>query len=203
MRSNEIGERINEFIGLASEYLFYGRSKQEMDSIFQRDRHKRGGQAAVAAELGFKFYEKIQELEAKLVPYGYALAEQIEGISEDSSALLKLLHCATAGGPEYVVPVWVDVKVGLQRIIIRHGEDGAIVDELVTLDQVAPLTGLTKRTLDGHLRKGNLPKPDVKGGGGKAHKWNYQILRPSLALLSRKILPKKFPGSRILPSDTI
>lgn len=79
--------------------------------------------------------------------------------------------------------------------------DDALIGDLVTLDQVSPLAGLSKRTLDGHLRKGKLPRPDVKGGGGKAHKWYWCRLRPHLAKLANKILPETFPGSRIRPNS--
>ena len=87
-----------------------------MDSIFQRDLNKRGGQAALAAEKRFEYYEKIQELQAKLVPCGYALAKQIEGIREDSSALLKLLHGKDVGKfDEYAF------KLESHAHLVRHG----------------------------------------------------------------------------------
>lgn len=80
-----------------------------------------------------------------------------------------------------------------------HSEDVVpVVDELVTLDQVAPLTGLTKRTLERYLRKGELPDPDISGGNGRSHKWYWQKLRPDLAKVARRNLPDRFPGSRIV-----
>ncbi len=79
----------------------------------------------------------------------------------------------------------------------QHLESSEI-DELVTLDQAAPLTGLSKRTLEKYLRDGRIPEPDIRGGGGRAHKWRWRNLRPALAGVANKILPDKFPGSRIV-----
>ncbi len=111
-----------------------------------------------------------------------------------------------------------DVLVGLWRVIERleeqpHGKSGSNasgtpqaspgavehqLDELVTLDQIAPLAGLSKRSLERHLKAGKLPQPDVQGGGGRAHKWLYRSLRPALIALANRELPEKFPGSRII-----
>lgn len=74
----------------------------------------------------------------------------------------------------------------------------ATLDELVTLTQVAPLTGKSKRTLERYLQQGALPKPDIWGGEGKAHKWFWQNLRPALAKIANRLLPERFPGSRII-----
>lgn len=49
-----------------------------------------------------------------------------------------------------------------------------VLDKLVTLDQVAPLVGKKKRTLERYLSDGKLPEPDFRGGGGKAHKWYWR-----------------------------
>lgn len=70
-------------------------------------------------------------------------------------------------------------------------------DTLVRLSQVAPLTGLSKRTLERHVARGILPAPDVRGGQGRAHKWYWSNLRSVLAKISRKRLPDRFPGSCI------
>ena len=72
------------------------------------------------------------------------------------------------------------------------------LDQLVTLDQIAPLTGLSKRTLERYLSKGELPEADVPGGGGRAHKWLWQSIKPSLSKIAGRQLPDRFPGSRII-----
>ena len=74
----------------------------------------------------------------------------------------------------------------------------AELDELVTLDQVAPLTGLSKRTLERHLAEERLPPPDIQGGRGKAHKWFWRTIRAPLATIASRNLPDRFPGSRII-----
>ncbi|MCK6486639.1 MAG: hypothetical protein L6R00_21220 [Phycisphaerae bacterium] len=71
-------------------------------------------------------------------------------------------------------------------------------DELVTLSQVAPLTGRTKRTLERYIRSGQLPAPDVHGGQGVANRWRWSTLRPALEKVSKRLLPEQFPGSRIM-----
>lgn len=75
---------------------------------------------------------------------------------------------------------------------------GAALDEVVTLNQVAPLTGKSKRTLERYLKNGTLPAPDIPGGEGKAHKWYWRNLRPALSKFASKQLPERFPGSRII-----
>jgi len=72
------------------------------------------------------------------------------------------------------------------------------IDELVTLSQVAPLTGHTKRTLERYLNDEKLPQPDVRGGDGKANKWYWSTIRPPLQKMSGRLLPERFPGSQIL-----
>ncbi len=48
------------------------------------------------------------------------------------------------------------------------------------------------------VREGKLPEPDVRGGGGKSHKWMWKNLRPSLETVSDRQLPEQVPGSRII-----
>lgn len=72
------------------------------------------------------------------------------------------------------------------------------IDMLVTLSQVAPLTGLEKRTLERYLKDEKLPPPDFRGGGGRASKWYWSRIRPALNGLINRILPDQFPGARIV-----
>ena len=76
--------------------------------------------------------------------------------------------------------------------------DPEVIDELVTLNQVAPLAGLTKRSLERYLSRGQLPAPDCPGGQGKAHKWLWNNIRSPLSQIARRQLPKRFPGHRII-----
>jgi predicted DNA-binding transcriptional regulator AlpA len=75
-----------------------------------------------------------------------------------------------------------------------------VIDVLVTLAQVSPLTGLSKRTLESYLHDRKLPRPDVPGGGGKSNKWYWSKIRPSLQNVSNRPLPVEFPAGRIKPS---
>jgi len=72
------------------------------------------------------------------------------------------------------------------------------IDELVTLSQVAPLTGVSKRTLERYLKDDKLPQPDFPGGEGKSHKWHWSTLHPALSKLCNRILLSRFPGARII-----
>jgi predicted DNA-binding transcriptional regulator AlpA len=81
-------------------------------------------------------------------------------------------------------------------LLDSFGEDDE-PDALVRLSQIAPLTGLSKRTLDRYMRDKKLPVPDLRGGGGYAHKWYWSNIRTALAQFSKKRLPERFPGSRI------
>lgn len=71
-------------------------------------------------------------------------------------------------------------------------------DDLVTLDQAAAVVSLKKRTLERYLQRGDLPRPDLPGGGGKAHRWYWSTLRPALEKHFRPDLPLKFPASRVV-----
>ncbi len=77
-------------------------------------------------------------------------------------------------------------------------QEAAAIDDLVTLSQVAPLTGRSKRTLERYVREGKVPEPDVRGGNGSPHRWYWKTIRASLEGLVNRRLPEKFPGSRIL-----
>lgn len=76
--------------------------------------------------------------------------------------------------------------------------DARAVDDVVTLDQAAAVSGPSKRTLERHLQSGALPPPDYPGGGGRAHRWRWSTLRPALEKVCNRQLPKKWPGSRVI-----
>ncbi len=71
-------------------------------------------------------------------------------------------------------------------------------NELVRLSQCAPLTGLSKRTIERHLRRGDIPRPDVVGGDGSANLWYWSSIRPPLQAITKRLLPERFPGSRVI-----
>lgn len=70
-------------------------------------------------------------------------------------------------------------------------------DALVTLDQAAAIISKKKRTMERYLQDGQLPRPDIEGGGGRAHQWYWSNLRPAL-LAFRHDLPRRFPTSRFV-----
>lgn len=62
-------------------------------------------------------------------------------------------------------------------------------DVLVTLAEAALVARIPKRTLE----KKPLPKPDKSGGHGRAHRWRWRRLLPTLELYATKQLPRRFP----------
>lgn len=69
-------------------------------------------------------------------------------------------------------------------------------DQYVTLDQAAALVNRSKTTLRRRYDKGELPDPDVPGGGGIAHEWKWSKLRPVLQRLFGRELHDRFPSHR-------
>ena len=76
--------------------------------------------------------------------------------------------------------------------------DEAVVDpsQVITFDRAAALVGRKKRTLMNWQKDDPPPDPDVAvGGGGRAHEWKYQTLRPWLVKHSGRNLPQHCPGN--------
>ncbi len=66
---------------------------------------------------------------------------------------------------------------------------------LVTLAQAAGLVHRSKRALEEYKGRG-LPKPRVRGGGGKPSLWAYSEIRPWLTKTFDIPLPERFPADR-------
>ena len=81
---------------------------------------------------------------------------------------------------------------------VTEEREATALDDLVTLDQAAAVVSLKKRTLERYLQRGDLPRPDLPGGGGKSHRWYWSTLRPALEKHFRPDLPAKFPASRVI-----
>jgi len=96
---------------------------------------------------------------------------------------------------EYVRADYLEaLKGALSRFPVTEPADA--IDYLVTLSQMVPLTGRTKRTLENW--KGTvIPEPDECGGDGKADRWYYQRIRKAIEKHVNRILPERFPGSQI------
>lgn len=75
-----------------------------------------------------------------------------------------------------------------------ENDDQTPTPQWVTLDMIAALVNRSKKTLERWVKQGKLPSPDVEGGGGKPHEWNYLKLRPALEQYTEKKLPPNFPG---------
>jgi hypothetical protein len=85
----------------------------------------------------------------------------------------------------------------LQRAIVQALESAKPeAPELVTLDQVAGISHVSKRTLERRKTEGKLPAPSREGGGGKPDLYDWKIMRPWLMNEEKVpiILPEHFPG---------
>ncbi len=66
---------------------------------------------------------------------------------------------------------------------------------LVTLDQAAALVSRTKRALE-HYKGRGMPKPRMRGGGGKPSLWAYSEIRLWLSKTFDISLPERFFADR-------
>ncbi len=66
--------------------------------------------------------------------------------------------------------------------------------QYVTLDQMAAAVNRSKDTLERRLNKpgSTMPRPDVEGGGGKAHEWRWDRVRQWLMEEFKRPLPVRF-----------
>jgi hypothetical protein len=74
----------------------------------------------------------------------------------------------------------------------------SVVEDYVTLDQMAAWVSRSKRTLERmKTRQSNpLPTPDIEGGAGKADEWIWSRVRPWLEREFRRKLPDSAPRRR-------
>jgi len=109
--------------------------------------------------------------------------------------------------PEHRRAFWSELLSRFQQVELATAnavqndaqvESDDSLDDLVTLDQAAAVVGQSKRTLERYLQREDLPRPDLPGGGGRAHRWRWSTLRPSLEEHFRPGLPTKFPASRVV-----
>ena len=70
--------------------------------------------------------------------------------------------------------------------------------QYVTLDQMAARVKKGKRTLERYKTKGELPNPNVEGGGGKADLWIWANVRPWLEETFGMALPSRLPEPDIM-----
>jgi hypothetical protein len=69
-------------------------------------------------------------------------------------------------------------------------------DQYVTLDKMAALVNRSKKTLERYKSRGELPSPDVEGGGGRADEWIWRRIRPWLQQKFKRQLPERYPSLR-------
>jgi hypothetical protein len=140
-----------------------------------------------------------QVLATKLESLDKGIREYLNDFCRTDSADMQLVHEPI----NVLLPYLRSIEIaGSQGLGNQHGspldDDWGTGDDLVTLSQLDPIVGYSKRTLERWLADGCLPKPDVRGGDGKPNKWYWSTLRPLLQEKSRRVLPVRFPGSRII-----
>lgn len=133
-------------------------------------------------EVSRQFAEWLYEAVAELEPFvGLELAPIVEGRS--SRTLFATPPDSITNGTSTRVLEIVDLLVSALAEAGSPTSVGRQCDDLVTLNQVHPLTGLAKRTLERYVQNGKLPLPDFRGGEGKSQKWYWRTLRPTLSKL--------------------
>lgn len=73
--------------------------------------------------------------------------------------------------------------------------------DLVTLDQIAATCRISKRQARRWYDDAKLPEPQVIGGGGRAHLWDWRVVRPALEELRSISLPDRHPSSIVSPNE--
>jgi len=126
--------------------------------------------------------------------------KNVAAIRGDSAAAGKRVKGPTA---QAAVPSPGRLKRMIRRevkaaIPVENNTADQPVQELVTLAQVAALTGIKKRTLERYLHDGKLPIANFPGGEGKASKWFWSTIGPAMESVCDRKLPKRFPGSQII-----
>ncbi len=87
----------------------------------------------------------------------------------------------------------------VEKALDESSAGGDEVHQYVTLDQLAAIIGRSKRTLERWQReKTGFPMPDIEGGGGKAHEWRWDRVRPWLIKEAKRDLPERFPADRVV-----
>ena len=71
----------------------------------------------------------------------------------------------------------------------------------ITLETLANYLRVSKKTMERRYLKGKLCKPDIEGGGGKAHQWKYQTIRPHLVREFNRQFPERWPGEEFAFRD--
>jgi hypothetical protein len=95
--------------------------------------------------------------------------------------------------PESPAPV---VRMATTPSSNRAAGDGKPVKplDLVTLNQAAAIVCHKKRSLEKYGKR--LPTPHVKGGSGKAHLYDWDVMRPWLEAEYHVSLPARYPANR-------
>lgn len=127
-----------------------------------------------------------------------------EEFSEFNPPLNEILQ-RDQGEPIYiaVTPRGMNLFAASARVIEEAGlvpqTDVARQTNYVTLDQMAALVNKNKKTLERAMNNKNstMPQPDVEGGGGVAHEWKYDNIRPWLEEKYKRKLPIRLPSLKL------
>lgn len=140
-----------------------------------------------------KVRRAIVRIESALVELRrYGEAERLNRLFRDFTMLTKPSRFLPPNPKLALIGITLADEIDEWPVKLRRKSAG--LDELVTLNQVAPLVGCSKRTLE----RWSLPEPDVRGGNGKPHRWYWRKLRRALKEHANRELPAQFPGSRII-----
>jgi hypothetical protein len=111
---------------------------------------------------------------------GFAWERLADG-AQVYSADIDVPEMGDADTPRRVPLHWADGTVTWAEARPADADAATTRPDLVTLNQAAWMVHRTKRTLETWKAKGELPAPEVDGGGGgNADYWHGKVLRPAL-----------------------
>lgn len=131
MPQNGLADRVNQFIKLGVRYFSWANVERlHLSNVTaQRARWvKNPAEAPPAGVLPEGISDAVEAqhrrfgARSELMTLGPLLAQELEHAGHDSTDLLTFLHRIDGGGgPEEAVKGWADLKVSLQRVLLRGG----------------------------------------------------------------------------------
>jgi hypothetical protein len=118
---------------------------------------------------------------------GGTLTEAVRMREQTIASLIHLDH-ASLGRPRE------GDAIAIERWPLEADGQNEVID-YIQLDEAAALVKRQKKTLERALAAGRMPQPDIEGGGGKPHEWEYLKLKPWLEMTYGKRLPLRPPRS--------
>ncbi len=145
----------------------------------------------------------------RLVETGRKLAKLLQS-EGDLSGILKIIHRADGGGggAAKVAEIWEDVKIELEKILLRISISKPIVptenstatdDDLMTRKQISAVSGVALQTLYNQSERFlGEPAVDPGKGRGKEQQWHYLAIKSKLEAETADSMPSLAEARQII-----